>query len=111
MIDDVFVVLGDQPEIQRYKDDADAGGRVETLEEEVRIGTEDADAVALFKAECKHGVRKPIDPFRILRVCETPFSIDDGHFRREQCRCTIQKIVDEKRYLHSQILRESKGPG
>ena len=50
------MVGGDQPVVERHQDRADQAGAVEALEEEVRVGAEDADAIALADAEAAQRV-------------------------------------------------------
>ena len=104
VIEDVLVVAGDQPIVQRHENGADETGPVKTLEEEMRVGTENADAVALADAEAAQGVAEPVRARRHLAIGESLAGVDHAHLLGVSRRRAAQEIGDEKRHVHWSLL-------
>ena len=100
VVDDVLVVGGGQAEVERHKNGADLCDAVVALEEEVRVGAEDAHPIAGLHAERAQRVRELVHPCAELRIRESPIAVDDGSLRRIEADGAAQKVVDQQRYFH-----------
>ena len=74
----VLEVGRDQAIVHRHDDRADRRCRVERLKELVRVGRDDADAVAFANPGVQQRVRLLVDAGVELRPGETQVAVDDG---------------------------------
>ena len=100
VVDDVLVVGGDEAEVERHEDGADLGHRVVALEEEVRVGAEQADAVAGHDAEREQGVGDLVDALLEVAVGEAAGAVDYRGLVGIKLGGSAEKIIDEERDFH-----------
>ena len=105
VLEHVLEVGRDQAVVHRHDDRANRGGGVEGFEELVRVGRDDADAVALADPGVEQGVRLLIDASVELGPGEALVAIDDGLGGSVELRCAAQKIVDQQRDFHRRLPR------
>ena len=101
----VLEVGRDQAVVHRHDDRADGGGGVEGLEELVRVGGDDADAVAFADSGVEQRVGLLIDAGVELGPGEALVAVDDGLGGSVELRCSAQKIVDQQRDFHRRLPR------
>src|SRR5262249_39444085 len=77
VVDDVLVIRGDQAIVERHEDSANLRDTVVALEEVVRVGTKDADAVARLYAEGKKGVPELVCAGLEIGIGHAQVAIDD----------------------------------
>ena len=99
----VLEVGRDQPVVHRHDDRADRGGRVEGLQELVRVGRDDADAVAFADPGGEQGVCLLIDADVELGPGEALVAVDDGLGRAVELGGASQKIIDQQRDFHVRL--------
>ena len=100
VVDDVFVVGGDQPVVERHQDRADLRHGVEALQKVVRVRAEDTDPVALLHAQLEQGMTELVAPFLELRVGDAFVTVDDGRLVRVELGCTAEEIADQQGNFH-----------
>jgi hypothetical protein len=71
----------------------------------MRVGAEDADAVALLDAEVEEGVRELVGALLELAVGEAAVAIDHGGLVGIELGGAAQKIVDKQRNFHREPSR------
>ena len=100
-----LVVGGNQAVVEGDEDGADLGDAVVALHEVMRVGAEDADAVARLDAEGEERVPELVDALLELAVGEAVRAIDDSRLVRIELGRAAQEIVDEQRYFHGGLRR------
>lgn len=111
VIQDVLVIRGDEPVVQRDEHQADLRRRVEALEEEMRVRAQDADAIAAGQAEVEQGVREPMDALVELAVAVAAPAVDDCGLLRVETHGASQEVGDEQRDFHRRGSSECRSGG
>ena len=96
---DVLVVRRHKSVIERHQHGTDPARGVEALEKEVRVRTQDADAVIRLDAETQQRMRQPVYARLQLRVRVAPITVHHRRLVRIKMHGTAQKIVGEERNL------------
>ena len=94
MFQHVLEVRWDQSIVHRHDHRADRGGRIEGLEELVRVGRDHGNAVAFTDPGAAQRVRLLIDPRVELRPGQAQIAVDDCLSRSVELGGAAQEIVD-----------------
>jgi hypothetical protein len=86
--------------VEGHQDRPDLAGGIETLEKKMRVGRQDADAIAAFYSQIQQYPGEAVDAFAEVRVAEADITIDDGCFVRITLDGSAQEIIDQEGDLH-----------
>src|SRR5262245_42848613 len=78
VVQDVFEIIGEQPEVHRHRHSADLRSAEVSFDHPMAILRQDSNAITLLDAQCSHCICVPPGPLAELVVGEPVTPTDNG---------------------------------